>query len=248
MLKSIPPSMRRDQYGKCDPHEVYEHPAYGVITLTNPHGGEAVLFGSDIGHNSRLCITIHRANLKRDLSNDWIHPNKTIVEIELSHAQFAEFITGVGNGSGTPCTIRYAPEPGTPVVSVPGIERVETKHQMFRREIHDSAKKTIETFEHEIARLEALIESGKTPKTELRDIARNLRIRAQNAPSNISFVVEQAEEALEKATTAAKIEVEAFIGMKAKQLGLESIQQLAQLEFKSEDAVSGVGDMQEEQQ
>lgn len=227
--------MKHERMGQCDPHEVYEHPAFGVITLTNPHGGDAVLFGSDIGHNSRLSITISRAELKRDLSNDWIHGHRPIIEIELSHAQFAEFITGVGNGRGTPCTLRYAPEPGSKSSMVPGIERVETKHQMFKREIKAAASKRMEKIVQEITRLEALIESGKTPKGELREIAKELKLNATYLPGSLEFVVGQAEEALEKATTAAKIEVESFIGMKAKQLGLDSIQQLAQLEFKKGD-------------
>ena len=56
---------------------------------------------------------------------------------------------------------------------------------------------------------------------------------ATGLPGSLDFVVKSAEEALEKATSDAKIEVEAYIGSVAQRIGLKSINQLAQLEDKS---------------
>lgn len=228
MHKPIPPTIVESRMGQCDPHEVYDHPAYGVITLTNPQGGDSTLFGSDIGHNQRMCITIHRAQLKRDLNRDWIHSKNQIIEVEMSHAQFAQFITSQGKGDGTPCTLRWMKGEG----AVPGIAKIETKHDTFRREIHDAARKRLESIEKEIAKLGEMIESGKLPKKELRELHANLRRQADYLPGTMEFVVKSAEEALEKATSDAKIEVESYIAMTAQRLGLKSIEELARLENK----------------
>lgn len=48
----------------------------------------------------------------------------------------------------------------------------------------------------------------------------------------MAFAVQSAEEALEKATSDAKIEVESYVQMTAQRLGLKHINELAQLEHK----------------
>lgn len=208
--------------------EIHKHPAFGMITMTEPTGGNSTLFGSDIGHNRRIRITVQHATLKRDLSHDWIHSTAMpLVEFEMSHAQFAQFITSVGKGCGTPVTLTYAPE--TVAVEVPGIEKVESKHETFRREIQANATRVLEGMRFRIAALEEMINSGSLSKPKLRDLCRDMQITVGNAPSNMAFVVAQAEEALEKATSDAKIEVETFIDSQARRLGLERIDQLLML-------------------
>jgi hypothetical protein len=209
--------------------EVYSHPAYGVVVLTHVSGGNGVLFGSDIGHMGRMRISVSRSKLHRHLSNDWIHGEGglPLIEFEMSHAQFAEFITGVGRGEGTPCTLRYAAS--GPIEEMPAIKSLETKQDLFKREIRGSVAENLQAVSKQITKLQEMIDSGKLSKPELREIAKDLRNYIDRTPADLEFVIEQSEEALDKATTHAKIEVEAFIGAKARSLGLESIQQLAQI-------------------
>jgi hypothetical protein len=208
---------RQDREDASDKEQTYEHPAYGVIGMYVVTGGDPHLFGSDIHHNQRIRIEIKTATLKRGLSNDWIHGRRSLVEVEMSHAQFAEFITTPNRGDGIPCTI-------TEIEGrmVPSIEQLETKQEMFRREIEESASRRLEAISAEIAKLGALIESGKLPKGELRELHKTLARQAEQLPGSIGFVVEQGEEALEKATTAAKIDIEATIHAHVNRLGLEA--------------------------
>jgi hypothetical protein len=147
----------------------------------------------------------------------------------MTHAQFAGFITGVGKGDGTPVTIVAAPPEEALSVTVPGIKKIESKHETFRREIRAAASTRLSGVTEQISRLETMLESGKLPMKELRQIVRNLRISVDNMPSNLAFVVESAEEALEKATTDAKIEVEAFCAAKINALGVQSLEHLVAL-------------------
>lgn len=212
------PTKREERIGKCDPHEVYDHPAYGVIGMSVITGGDRHMFGSDIEHGQRIRITVKRAELHRNLSNDWIHSRGLpLIEVEMSHSQFAEFITTPNRGEGIPCTI-------TEIAGdmVPAIDLVETKASMLRREIEHAARERLEKLGEEVKRLGDLIESGKLPKTELREIHKELARHIEQLPGSVSFVVKQAEEALEKAQSAAKIEIEATINHHINRIGLDA--------------------------
>ena len=190
-------------------------------------GGSGVLFGSDINHGQCVTIRICRADLTRNLSNDWIHPNSTpIVEVQMSHAQFAEFITSNGQYAGTPCTIGYAPAVGTPTEMMPSIDRLETKAETFRREIKDSTRNQLNKMKADVDAMGAELEKGSISKKTLKELHRNLQILMGNMPSNMAFTVEQAEEALEKAQTHAKIEIEAYITNAINKLGLEAAKKI----------------------
>lgn len=227
------PTVTQDQRGKCDPHEEYNHPAYGTVTMTVVTGGDRTLFGSDLGHQQRICIRVNQATLKRDLNHDWIHSRGQLIEFEMSHAQFAQFITSQGKGDGTPCTLKFIRDQG----HIPAIKNIETKHETFRREIRDAAAGRLQHIRQSLDSLRILLEAGGSiSKKELREIYANLARHADQLPGTMEFVVKSAEEALEKATSDAKIEVETYMGMAAQRIGLKHISELAQLEEKASSA------------
>jgi hypothetical protein len=232
--ETIRPEITAGKIGQCDDHDIYRHPAFGVITLMEPTGHAEGLFGSDVQHSRCMKITIHRAELHRNLSNDWIHDRETLVVVELSHAQFAEFITSKGKGDGTPCTLRYTAPEGSRLEQMPGIAMPETKTEMFRREIEESAKERLTEIRKQIDRLGAMIEEGRLAKRDLRDMHAELLRHAQQLPGSVGFVIEQAQEALEHATTAAKIEVEAYIGQAVQRIGMDAARNIGLIENKGE--------------
>lgn len=201
----------------------YRHPAFGTISVSEISGGSRVLFGSDVDHQYRICLRIGRASLRRNLSNDWIHPsNSAMVEVEMSHAQFAALAGSVGKGSGVPCTLLYAPT-NPAAQMVPSIERLETKLDTFAREVEASAKRQIEELQAQIARMGAALESGKLGVKEAREIHRNLSITSANLPSNLAYTVDQAQRMLETASNDAKTQIETFAESTARRLGQDSL-------------------------
>lgn len=230
MREEKEPTVSKKAHGS-DVIDVYEHDAYATITMTTSTGGGGSLFGSDLGHNQRIHISIQRAKLHRELSRDWIHGEiNPLIDFEMSHSQFAQFITSNGNGGGTPVTLRYAAPRGTAFEAMPMIKNIETKHDIFRREIREMSDKRMEQLQEGVARLGALIDSGKAGKVALKEIHKHLQWAADGTAGSMEFVVKSAEEALEKATHDAKIEVEAYIDASARRIGLESISQLVMLE------------------
>jgi hypothetical protein len=198
--------------------EVYEHPAYGLVGMSIVTGGGGHLFASDINHNQRVRIQIKRARHERDLSTDWYHgKGRRLIEIELSHAQFSEFITSSNRGEGVPCTI-------TEIAGdmVPAIEPVENKKEMLKREVHAAAHKRMAAARKDVRKLGELIESGKLSKTALRDLHKSLDGIIGGLPNHIEFIVDMGQEAMEHLVTHAKIEIEATVAAQVRKLGLEA--------------------------
>jgi hypothetical protein len=235
MRDEVAPVETEEKWGGSGTRQKFTHDAFGTITMTTVTGGDkSTLFGSDLGHNQCVRISIQRASLSRDLSHDWIHgESRPIVEFEMSHAQFAQFITSQGQGCGTPVTLRYAPEPGTDTETMPGIRKIETKHETFRREIQQSAAEQTAKVSAALADLQAMADNGKINMKEFRAALHTAKCQIGNLPTNLAYTVRSAEEALEKATSDAKIEVEAFVNATAQRLGLSHISQLGQIENKS---------------
>lgn len=222
--ETVKPTITVERFG-CGDMEVHNHDAFGMITLTNVRGGGGAMFGSDVDHDSRLRISIHRAKMNRNLSNDWLHHTAApMIEFEMSHAQFAEFITSVGNGSGTPVTLTSAPVDNNSVKQMPAIARHESKLDTFKREIKAAAKERMEAIKGLANQLGAMLDGGSISKKDLRFLQKDLARHAEQTPGSMEFVVGQAEEALEKATTHAKIEVEAYIRNNIARAGIDSIE------------------------
>jgi hypothetical protein len=219
MADKLKPSRREGRIGQCDPHDIFDHPAYGLVRMGVRTGGVPHLFGSDIEHKQRITISICHAELHRALSHDWVHSKGLpVVEIELSHSQFAEFITSPNSGEGIPCTITAVAGEG-----IPSIAKLESKSETFKREIEQAAKSRIEKALAKVGELGALIESGKHSKTALRDLHRELQREVAYLPSSIEHVVTQAEEAIDKATTAAKIDIEATMQHQLQRVGAHAV-------------------------
>lgn len=231
MREVLEPTVTQERIGKCDAHDVLDHDAFGTIVMTTStcSGKGQTLFGSDLPHGQQVHITINRARKHRDLSRDWIHSTDRIVDFSMSHAQFAQFITSTGIGGGTPITLNYAPAPGTFCEPMHQIQNPETKHETFRREIADAARRRLEDMRTQVSRLGAILSQGKVGMKDLRELHKALDQGVSYLPGTMEFVVRQSEEALEKASHDAMIDIEAFAQTTAQRLGLESIQELAAL-------------------
>lgn len=89
-----------------DDSKRYDHPAFGQIGASRVQGTR-VLYGSDFLHQHFVTITISRSQLNRDLSRDWHFGGKELIEVHLSEAQWATFVSSMNVGSGVPCTIDH---------------------------------------------------------------------------------------------------------------------------------------------
>jgi hypothetical protein len=187
-------------------HEV--HPAFGLIgasRVSNSPPG-SVLFDSDIRHQHSVVVRVSTATRKRDLSHDWIHQDKEFLEVEMSEAQWASFVSSMNVGSGVPCTIRRR-EDDVFVDAPPYQPRL----QESMREVHGAADKTFSQIKEALAAYEA----HKTAAN-----LRTLHYTIENATANVDYTARRMGEHAENVVQRARADIEAFVVNKAQQLGL----------------------------
>lgn len=191
----------------------YEHPAFGVATVTRwTAGGTGFrMFGSDLSHNVGLTIKIQLAGLHRGLSTDRVFPKGTIVEWTMSESQWARFVASVGNGSGIPVTLRHYREGefvNAPLIAAPELSRKEVHGQ----EMADRLKQALKDAAADVELLGKMIEEGRLNKKELREMHGRLSRSIGYAPGNVKFAFDTFVEAVETVVDDAKTEVEAHVG------------------------------------
>lgn len=192
-------------------HEDYveEHPAYGVIGAARvSSGGGAPLFGSDFLHQNYVVIRVSHAKLSRGLSHDWVNSDGRwpIVELALSEAQWATFVSTLNSGEGTPCTLYLADGE-----QVPGIEPDLTRREQYRDEVDEHLQEAL-----------SLIDEVLAGKPSAKDRTRLERARMQ-LTSNLAFVAKSFDRHAEATIEKAKIEVAAYVSGALRRAGLAAI-------------------------
>lgn len=183
---------------------IEHHPAYAVIgasRVSSSHG--EYLFGSDFRHHHYVLIRIGRSSLRRDLSHDWIHGDShEYIEVALSEAQWATFVSSMNVGGGVPCTLSHLD--GT---LMPGIAEVANRSEQFKDELAD----TLGRARPALDKLEERLASAKMTPTARDDLKKLIDIVRQNIGGNVGYVAKQFGKHMERTVERAKIEVNAYV-------------------------------------
>lgn len=182
------------------------HPAYGMLAFSRRQGGKTNLFGSSIQHQNTIAMTLRHGEVCRGLSSDWYHGNDTIVEVEMSQAQFAEAITSMNMGSGVPVTIRYQENVGY-------LERpnFKGKKDQYNDELKEQLNKANADTKALIEEVKEMFATKKSiGKGDREEILETLNKIYANINHNVSFVYKQFNEQVDKTIVEAKSEIEAF--------------------------------------
>jgi hypothetical protein len=212
----------RGQWGK-----EATHPAFGSIVLTRWSRGPcgSNLFGSELRHRDGMSIEIHEATHVRSLNSDTVHPGKIIAKVDLSLAQWAQFVSSQGVGCGTPCTLRYYRD--GEFVDVPGIAPPENHLKKFKVEMQKAIDERTEKINEALDELIKMVEEGKLGKRDLREKLKNAKLHAENLPGSVDFVNKQFAESIETITQAAKTEVEGYVAGMAMRTGIQALRDAA---------------------
>jgi hypothetical protein len=212
-----------DEYG------AETHPAFGLIGASRVRSNATTLFDSDIVHHNTVLVRIKAASRKRDLHRDWIYGNKEYIEVELSEAQWASFVSSMNSGDGVPCTVRH--RDGEVMPSFPHDPRLGYSI----REAKEAAATAFEDIKEAMDAFDAL--DPKSPAAVRREAVSRLRSTIRNAESNVTFAGKSLVEMTENVVQRARADVEAFVITKAHQLGIEPIDLGRTLAITSETAV-----------
>lgn len=204
-----------------DEHGNETHPAWVVIGASrvshSPPG--AILFDSDVRHQHYVVIAVSEAKRKRELHRDWVGGGKRIVELAMSEAQWASFVSAMNSGVGVPATLQFREGADDP--DVPGLP-YDPRLAHSINEVRDAADR---------AQLHVL-EAFKAYK-EHKTVAnlRTLQAAIENMTANIEFSARSLAEHAENVVQRAKADIEAFVVGKARQLGIDPAEMEGRLEL-----------------
>ena len=186
--------------------EIKRAPYMGQISASRISGGQINLYGSNIQHHEVISITINASETHRDYNQDYFTPKETKVEVWLSAAQWAEFLTRMNVGGGTPCTIRYDETGHHTPNSVPPPAPIE-----FNDYGPKVIKETQQRINEILVKIRALADKGKAGKKELDALAFDLSNTCGNLKGNFNHITKCIQERGEKIATTVKQEIAAII-------------------------------------
>lgn len=211
---SRPPAEHPTIVREGDSSSLETHPAFGQIGASRVTG-HAYLYGSDFSHQHYVTVRISGSELKRSLSNDWPHPTRELIEVSLSEAQWATFVSSLNCGSGVQCTISHIGMKQMPEIAAPK----DRRHQ-----IKTEADETMADGMAALKRLRAKINEMKVSQKQKDILLGALDTAERELNQNLPFVAEQFAEHIENVTEHAKIEVNAYIQSAIVRAGMKSLQ------------------------
>jgi len=189
-------------------HGDEEHPAFAIMGASrvshSPPG--ATLFDSEIRHQHYVSVKIGHATRNRHLNRDWIRKDKEIIELIMSEAQWASFVSSMNSGDGVPATIRWHGRE-----EIPGIEH-EPRMQESMDEVRGAGTKALAQIKEAFAAVEEKPNKGNL---------RHLKAMIDNAPANMVFAAESLTEHTENVVQKARADIEAMVRSHAEHIGIE---------------------------
>ena len=196
---------------------IVKHPSFGTIGLTRT-SGEARLFGSDVTHQHYITLKISTAENNRQHGRDYIHADKTIIEVAMSELQFSQLITSFNRGEGNPCTLIYMQ--GKTMPPVPEVSKIDVFEQEMSNQYHNLS---VDARIAATNAMKLLKEKATINKGDRDVIYAAVEKLFRELDSNLPFMKEQFKGEMNKVVMEAKSEVEAFIQTRINDLGVQAL-------------------------
>lgn len=195
------------------------HPSYCTVRFSRTNSShQKPFFGSSIKPNSYITLTISSAEIDRKLNNDWIHSGRELIQVGMTEAQFAELITTINMGSGTPATLFH--DGKKKIEEPPYISKVEQHSMEFSNKMHEMS----ENLKNNFNKIQTIINSdkpiNKQAKAELINMYNSMITQIN---SNIPFYEQQFLEQMQNTVHEAKMEINQHIQQEAQRLGINTI-------------------------
>jgi len=203
--------------------ERLNHPAFGNVTVSKITG-HANLFMSELAHKNYVEIEICEAELHRDGYSETLFGGRSpIVRIQMSEMQWAHFVSTPNIGSGTACTIKYAPESGTPIKRRPSIDPISRAAYKID-EFGKGALELAALAQSLRGRIDEILEGKSVKKGDLKSLQSDLSLLGSMAPRNAKFAKETFVEFAEQVTESAKADFDGYVLNTVRDLGIKQLQ------------------------
>jgi hypothetical protein len=221
--------------------EAIKHPAFGKIRAARV-SGHSNLFMVDYPQSHYIELTISKADLRREHSNDWVHGDEQLITVAMSEVQWARMLSSL-NTEGVPCTLERYYEPTAETFVRPAMpDNHVGKADTFTKEVQETAKLAGDKLTAVITMVtEVLSGAGAIKKGDIKEILSMLNNAKMQLASNLPFVVQQAEEAIETAVESGKSEIDAHIDFAMLKLGERALGDKVQDVLLSTEAKRALG-------
>ncbi len=197
-------------------NEVKSEDYMGMVAWHRNMGTPRTLFGTEIQSNP-ITLTIKRASEERNLSRNWYHEERPIVEIEMSPVQWAEFLTN-GNTIGVPCTIvRVEGKP----MSEPKISEIA---KQYSEEVEKSFDRFGGSFDDIVKIIKSTLDANKSMnKKQMEEILNIINVAKYKVVADAKYVKSSFKEDMEEMIIKAKAEFNAYVENRIYEIGTEAI-------------------------
>lgn len=195
----------------------HHHPSFGVITAHRVTGHKR-LFGSEVDAGGWVRIEVREGYLNEDAYMDRIGPaRKMLIQVDMSEAQWAQFLSRPNMGDGTPCTLSMRPVGGTlESCTVPGKETADERMGRRVSEMDQANRDGIEAWSSKLLD----IAEKALGKKALEEFKRTLSCLVDHQKSNQDYALKTLTEHKEKLVSKMRVEIEAMLTDRITQLGL----------------------------
>lgn len=207
------PVTRTIEDGALKGRTVTTHPCYAQIGANRVNGG-AVLYGSDFTHQGSIRIAIQTSELHRDLSYDRYHSDRTLIEVEMSEAQWATFVSSMNIGDGVPCTLTRRDGK-----MVPSLPKPTPRREKFNEEAAEACKEAFQA----IDQLQQMISDTKLSQKQRDELAKTAERIRSSLNSSLPFVLDQFSEHMEEQVEQAKIAVNGYVHSRMTRAGAAAL-------------------------
>jgi hypothetical protein len=194
---------------------IERHPAFGQIMVTRLQGGHQTLYGSDLQHPSSVVIRITGSELRRGLSRDWYYSRQREIEVRMSEAQWATFVSAFGIGEGVPCTIAHLHGEDLPAIPY------RNSGELHRAEARKAAESSVNRLKDLREKVQAGVQGlSKTRAAEMLD---HINGAISDLTSHLPFIIDSHTEHMEGVVEKAKAEVHAYGNDLIRRTGLQAL-------------------------
>lgn len=223
--KKQAPTIVPDVNGIRDGEVIESHPSYAQLSFSRINCSKSnnnTLYGSAIRHQSIISMRVAPSTKHVSQYSESYHASITpYIEIQMSQAQFAEAITTLNIGSGVPVTLKALMGKWYPDCQELTVQ--ERTQQSLNIQLKTFAR-TLNSYQKEAD--EILNKKGTISASEKKALSSIISRFLTEIKSNLPFLNECMQEALDKNVSAAKSDVESFLLHAITKMGLESLKQL----------------------
>lgn len=187
------------------------HESYGLIEISRTQCSPPMtLFGSPVKTSNPICLRIHTAYIHNpNTADEYYHPQGQLIEVDLSPAQYAELITTMNIGSGTPCTIKW-------VTGDKNQRREKCPEHHPLEAVNNEVKATMKNVTDSIEKLKTIAQNvldqkGNIPQASRKELLGQINNVLMQLQQNVPYVHEKVTEAIQDTLQKAKAEISATL-------------------------------------